>query len=137
MTNQEKKEQLVKLRLVDTRIDYLILEKRRWMERACHITPTLSGMPRGGGDPEKLSSIMDKFAEIEDEIDDRTREYIRLKKRIMRAIHRMPDQTLQELLILRYVHRCSWERISVELDYDFQGKNVYKLHGKALSMLDL
>jgi hypothetical protein len=137
MTNQEKKEQLQKLRTIDIRIDNLIDRKKKWMGRACNITSSLSGMPRGGGDADRMGSIIANIEKIEDKLEAETRAYIRQKSKMTKAIKAMSDSQLQALLTMRYIDGCTWERIAVELHYDIDGKNVYKLHGKALSMLQL
>lgn len=137
MTNQEKKEQLQKLKTIDIRIDNLIEQKRKWMDRACNITSSMSGMPSGGGDADRMGSILVNIENIVDKIDVETRAYIRQKNKVIKAVKAMPDPQLQALLTMRYIDGCTWERIAVELHYDIDGKNVFKLHGKALSMLKL
>lgn len=137
MTNQEKKAMLQKLKTIDIRIDNLIGQKRKWMDRACHVTSSLSGMPHSGGESDRIGSILASIEKIEAKIDTETKDYLRLKRKITKAIKAIPDPQLQALLAMRYIDGCTWERIAVELHYDIDGKNVYKLHGKALSMLQL
>ena len=69
MNSQEKKAWLRQCAALDRDIDRLILERSRWMARATRMVPTLSDMPRGGGERRSSEDIILRIAEIENEID--------------------------------------------------------------------
>ena len=60
-----------------------------------------------------------------------------LKKVKELALDRLEQDDLKVLLISRYISYKTWEKISVDMHYDVEGKNVYKMHGKAIALLKL
>ena len=53
---------------------------------------------------------------------------------IMRLIKRVPDERLQNLLILRYVDGLTWEAVAMQMNYEV--RQVHRLHGDALEQVN-
>ena len=52
----------------------------------------------------------------------------------MRLIKRVPDERLQNLLILRYVDGLTWEVVAAQMNYEV--RQVHRLHGDALEQVN-
>jgi NifB/MoaA-like Fe-S oxidoreductase len=135
MTSQEKIEFLGRYKTISRRIDQLLDERAEWRARATKITPTLSDMPKGGEQPNKIQMAVEKMTEIEKEVDIEIDAAQTTKSEIMAAIKAVSDETLRNVLELRYISGKKWEQIAVETNYDY--RYVLKLHGRALQMVEL
>lgn len=134
MNNQEKKEYLLSYQHLNQRINRLLLEQQQWRELATRVSPNLSGMPRGGGGggtQGAISKIVDLETEINAEID----KLVEKRKEIEHIIRAVEDSTLRTLLEYRYINGKKWEEIALMMGYDY--RYILKIHGKALSQLDL
>ncbi len=83
MTSQEKIEYLGRYKAISRRIDRLLEERAEWMARATKITPTLSDMPKGGEQPNKIQFAVEKIVEIENEINWCIDELVKIKASAM------------------------------------------------------
>lgn len=136
MTSAEKKKQLMRYRNNELEIERIVQEIERWKSIAYSITPSYSCSFGSGGD-NKMQSCIDKISELQSALIQQYQSRISLRYAIEQAIETVEDEGLKQLLKFRYIHAMSWERIAVKLNYDIDGKNVYKLHGKALTLLKL
>ena len=135
MTSQEKIDFLKRYAPINNRINRKIEEKSMWWSRATKITPTYSDMPKGGEQSNKIQSYIEKIEEIEKDIDSGIDELVKVKAEIEAAIKTVPDEKLKELLEYWYIDgKKPWE-ISRKMDYDVEGKNIYKMHRKAIDMV--
>ena len=101
MNSQEKKAWLRQCAALDRDIDRLILERSRWMARATRMVPTLSDMPRGGGERRSSEDIILRIAEIENEIDRKIDALLDQRAAVVEAITAVGDRQLREVLELR------------------------------------
>lgn len=97
---------LRELRSLQKRIDRL-RSKRAWLRsNAQNVTPSLSGMPSGGGDSDKLGSTVAQIADIDAEIGALTAEY-------NAHIKRLSSDVFEESCILLHIVRgMTWRRIA-------------------------
>ena len=135
MTSQEKIDFLKQYSAINKRIDRLLEERAEWMARATKITPTLSDMPKGGEQPNKIQMAVEKIVEIENEVDKEIDTAQITKAEIMAAIKMVNDENLRNVLELRYISGKTWEQIAVEMNYTY--RNVCYLHGKALNVVNI
>lgn len=133
MTSQEKIEFLGRYKTISRRIDRLLDERAEWLARATKITPTLSDMPKGGEQPNKIQLAVEKMAEIENEVNAEIDSAQKTKMEIMAAIKTVGNENLRNVLELRYISGKKWEQIAVEMNYDY--RYVLKLHGRALQIV--
>lgn len=77
-----------------------------------------------------LNAKLERLAELNRQIDERIDRLIEIKQEILTAINSVDDATYRTLLIQRYVNLKKWERIAIEMNYDYYW--VLKLHGRAL-----
>lgn len=112
MNSQEKKAWLRQCAALDCDIDRLILERSRWMARATRMVPTLSDMPRGGGERRSSEDIILRIAEIENEIDRKIDALLDQRAAVVEAITAVGDRQLREVLELRYLDGATFEEIA-------------------------
>ena len=134
MTNAEKKAILLEYQAIECRINRLLDEKQRWMEKATMITPTISDMPKGSG-TDKIQNAVCRIADIEADINREIDRQIDLRERIKTAICAIPDGRLRDLMKYRYIDGLTWEQIAVTMRLDYRW--VLRLHERALSELTI
>ena len=95
-----------------------------------------------GGEGEKVQSSNGNtterrfvnYAAYSETIDKRIDKLYAVKNEILTAINTVADNTLRELLILRYIKFYTWEEIAVKMGYTFQWAHV--LHKRALQNIE-
>lgn len=135
MTNQEKKVYLLRYRSADAEINDLLREKDRIMTRLTKCTASISGMPHGSSDADRLSDGVDKLIALDNEIDAKIDTLVAMRREIMRYISALGSDTQKRLLRLRYIDGMTWERIAVEMHYE--RRQINRIHGYALSALEM
>lgn len=100
---------LRELKSLQKRIDHLS-SKRAWLRsNAQNTTPSLSGMPSGGGDSDKLGSTVAQIADIDAEISALTAEY-------NAHLKRLSSDVFEEYCILLHIVRgMTWRRVAFEV----------------------
>lgn len=131
MTNQEKKAYLQKYRAADDEINDLLREKERIMSRLTRMTNSISGMPHGGGDSDKMTDGIAKVIELDAEIDRKVDALCDFRSEVCTNIETVGDANLRRVLMLRYISGKTWEQIAVEMERTYQW--VCILHGRALN----
>ena len=86
-------------------------------------------MPHGSGTSD-LSGYAARLDELLRELEAEKEMQMVTYREIRQQISMVPDPTEQEILSRRYLLEQRWEKISVEMNYDY--RYVLKLHGKAL-----
>ena len=132
MTSQEKKAWLGRYRQLDQRIGQLLEEISVWRERAQKTTPSHDGLPQTQGQ-DSLPSAVDMIVQLEKETNQEIHKLARLKKEIQSAIQTVEEPSLRLLLEYRYIHSLTWDQVAQRMNYDV--RQVYRLHGTALSKL--
>ena len=81
----------------------------------------------------KIGDLSDAIAALEgyaERVNAKWDEVIALRERAKELIARIIDWRCREVLTRRYLRGQSWERIAVDMEYDFRW--VIRLHGRAL-----
>lgn len=116
---------------IDREIDRLIDQREAERERILSITQKLTGdVVQTTKDPHKF----DRLAEYDAEIDRQIDELIKVKTEINRAIMKLEDGRLREILRARYLENKTFEEISVRIRYSY--KQTCRLHGRALLKME-
>jgi HAMP domain-containing protein len=92
---------------------------------------SLTGMPRGGSSD--WTQTADRLIELEQAVNARTRELVRWKLAAIDAIRQVEEPRLTEVLELYYIDGFTWEQVAQRMALDLRW--VYRLHGKALTMV--
>lgn len=123
------KEWLNRAQNIDLEIGRLLREKRKAWDRCLSITSRVNATcVSGTRDPHKY----DKLVEYENLIDQKVDELYEVKQEIQKAIYKVDDGALRELLQRRYIDGERWETIASEMNYSYRHVIMY-LHPKALS----
>lgn len=93
--------------------------------------PGLSG--GGGSGSDRLTAGMEKLIRLEEQASQLREEYAEVYFRVSDAISSVGNDTLEELLELRYLHYRKWEDIAHIMHYSL--RRVHQLHGRALEKL--
>lgn len=129
MNNEEKKQYLRRYQAAKKR------EKRIQEEieelRSSKTSPVglRDGMPHGSGTSD-LSGYAARLDALVRELEAEKEMQMVTYREIRQQIRMVSDATEQEILSRRYLLGQRWEKISVEMNYDY--RYVLKLHGKAL-----
>ena len=135
MTNQEKKAYLLRYRTADDEINDMLREKERIMSRLTRMTSSISGMPHGGGESDKLTDGVGKLVELDAEIDSKVGGLVALRREIEGHIAALDSDAQRRLLTLRYINGMTWERVAVEMGYE--RRQICRIHGYALMSLNV
>lgn len=126
------KEFLRRARDVDRRVDEATERVERiWARLEAGRMSSITGMPRGGsGD---WTETADRLIELEQAVNQRTRELARWKLAAIDAIRQVEEPRLAEVLELYYIDGFTWEQVAERMGLDQRW--VYRLHGRALLMV--
>lgn len=123
------KEFLRRARSVDRRVDEAQERVERLHARLeAGRMSSITGMPRGGSFD--WTQTADRLIELEQAVNARTRELVRLKLAAIDAIRAVEEPRLAEVLELYYIDGLTWEQVAQRMALDVRW--VYRLHGKAL-----
>lgn len=135
MNNQQKKEYLSQYRYAVKRAARTDAEIAQWRSVAEKVTPTLSGMPNGGGTGNRIENAVEQMDALREKLNDQMARCAQIRIAIDNAIGSVPDERLRYLLELRYVDGCTFEQIAVNMHYTW--RQVCNLHGNALRELKI
>lgn len=93
-------------------------------------TTTLSDMPKGGGEQDKLAATIAKIVDLKRGLHEEIEEYICLKKEAIRLIDSMDDGRHRLVLTHYYLNLKTWEETAVSMNYSY--RSVHYFHGQAL-----
>lgn len=123
------KEFLRRARSVDRRVDEAQERVERLRARLeSGRMSSVTGMPRGGGSD--WTQTADKLIELEQVVNQRTRELVRWKLAAIDAIRAVEEPRLAEVLELYYIDGLNWEQVAQRMD--LSDRHVKRLHGIAL-----
>lgn len=128
------KEFLRRARGIDRRVDEAMerVDRLRAKLEAGRMS-RITGMPRGGG--EDWTATADRLIELEQRVNARIRELVRVKQAAMEAIDRVGEARLREVLELYYLDGYSWDQVAERMAMDKRW--VFRLHGKALQRIEV
>ena len=133
--NQKKIEYLSRYRKLGKRIEQLSTERAMWLSRACKTTQTISDMPKAKNGAQGDSGELEKYVEIGEEITKELQKLHRMRREIRSIISTLQDDTLQTLMLYRYVNGMTFEEIAVRMHYSW--RQVCRKHGEALAKLKM
>ena len=133
--NQKKIEYLSRYRKLGKRIEQLSTERAMWLSRACKTTQTISDMPKAKNGAQGDSGEIAQYIEIGEEITRELRNLHRLRREIRTVIAALEDDTLQALMLYRYIDGMTFEEIAVKMNFSWRW--TITLHGRALEKLSL
>lgn len=126
------KEFLRRARAVDRRVDEAQERVERLRARLEDgRMSAVTGMPRGGSSD--WTQTADRLIELEQAVNERTRELVRWKLAAIDAIRAVEEPRLAEVLELYYIDGFTWEQVAQRMGLDLRW--VYRLHGRALTMV--
>ena len=131
MTNQEKKDYLIRYRDNEREIRRLQNEIQRWKDSAYITSVKYTGAGGGTDGQDKLQVNVERLVRLQNRLTAQMRARIQLRDEIEDAIESVPDDRLQLLLRYRYIEGWTFEQIAVELNYSW--RQICNLHGKALN----
>lgn len=132
MTNQEKIAYLKQYGYALRKENRLREEIAMWRSRAEKVTPSMSGMPGGGGDGSApFVNAVDQICKLEAMLCAQMMAMAQLREDIEQAVEAVRDDRLREVLELYYIRNLTWEQVADTLHYGC--RHVYKLHAQALS----
>lgn len=124
------KEFLRRARSVDRRVDEAQERVQRLRARLeSGRLSSVTGMPRGGASD--WTETADRLIELEQAVNQRTRELVRWKLAAIDAIRAVEEPRLAEVLELYYIDGMTWEQVAQRMALDLRW--VYRLHGRALT----
>lgn len=129
MNNEEKKQYLRRYQAAKRRAEMIQEEIEELRSSKTSPVGLGDGMPRGSGTSD-LSGYAARLDELLRELEAEKEMQMVTYREIRQQIGMVPDPTEQEILSRRYLLEQRWEKISVEMNYDY--RYVLKLHGKAL-----
>lgn len=133
--NQKKIEYLSRYQKLGKRIEQLCAERAMWLSRACKTTQTISDMPKAKNGAQGNSGEVAQYIEIGEEITRELRNLHRLRREIRTVIAALEDDTLQALMLYRYIDGMTFEEIAVKMNFSWRW--TITLHGRALEKLSL
>ena len=128
--NEEKKRylrQYVEAKRRETRLLAQIEELRNMK---MFPSTKMDGMPKGNGHND-LSGYMATLDGYLIDLERERQKAIQTHKTIHAAVKSVPNATEQEILERRYLMGQGWEKIAVEMNYDYRW--TLRLHGRALA----
>lgn len=137
MTNREKVARLQRYRLMGREIMRLREELAQWRSWAEGGAVRYQGEAAGGAAVDRVQSGAERIDRLERQLEEKLCRLLAQREQLEGAIDRVSEDRLRLLLRYRYLNGWTWERIAVELNYDIEGRNVHKLHGKALDYIKL
>jgi len=136
MTYNEKKRFLESYISSVRRIKGLQRELEEWQTIATNITQKLRDIPiRSSNSGNKIEDCALRIADIENQLIEEIEEAEFNKVQVQDAVNRIKDSRRREIIELRYVHGCSVNMISYELDKDCE--NIYKIIRRTIKNMQL
>lgn len=129
MNNEEKKQYLRRYQTAKRRVALIQEEIEELRSSKTSPVGLGDGMPHGSGTSD-LSGYAARLDELLRDLEAEREMQMVTYREIRQQIRMVSDATEQEILSRRYLLEQRWEKISVEMNYDY--RYVLKLHGKAL-----
>lgn len=83
--------------------------------------------------PDRIGDLIDKLSDLRREYIEQAHEFLDITAEVRRLIDGVTDPRYHELLCRRYLFNQRWERIAVDMGYDF--RYLLKLHHRALEQV--
>lgn len=101
-----------------------IEQQRSWQrDRMLNITQHLTGMPRGGGLPKGLDEAFALLSELDDEHEQRCKDYVRQLKTAQKILNGIESRSMRAFVTMKYVMDVPDTEIRRELNLTRTGFN--------------
>ena len=128
---------LEQVKWLDERIDAKLAEREQLLDIATKVTPSLDGMPHGGGVTDKVGNIAVKLTALAEETNALVDQYVDHRQAVIRALETLPNDEYTAMH-KHYVLGKSWEDVACEMGKSRQMVWNYKVGAlKKLSALDM
>ncbi len=124
------KEYLSQLKLLDLKINHRIRQRDELKEIMYSIPAVNTENERVSGGVKRNYNKVDKYADMEKEIDKMIDEFVFIKHKIIGEIHQLTRPLFVDVLYKKYVEFKRLEIVAVELDKSYQ--YIVEVHGYAL-----
>ena len=94
------------------------------------VTPTLSDMPKGTPNPQKMAHVVEAIADFSHEIAQDTIPLIDMQRKIQATINKIKRQDYRTVLELYYLNGYRWDDVARKMNYS--ERQIYYIHGEAL-----
>ena len=132
VTISDKKALLQQYQNIEKEIRRQREEYLRIMTAATHITPELTGMPKGeNGD--RIAEAAERLSEISEKLAEEIGKLCRTRYRLLRMIGSVKDARLRLLLNFRYIDGLPLTKVAEKMNYSYI--QTIRMHGKALEMI--
>ncbi len=133
--NKAKIEYLERYKLLEKEVARLCDEYARWTERATVLSPTITDMPKGGGQSDPVQRAVIAMCDLGADIGKKMDTLSRVRCEIECALQSIEDGTLRLLMEYRYLNGMTWEEVAVKMNYNYRW--VLRLHGRALAAMEI
>lgn len=130
MTAGEKKQELMRYRLLIQRIERKKQERQRWLDIGTKTTPVYSDMPKSTNAENKVEQAGMERAQIAVELAQEICELASAKRKIEQDIRGIEDDKQRLILEKHYIDGQTFEQIAE--DMDFSERQIRRLHLKAI-----
>lgn len=132
--NEEKKRYLQQYREAKKKVRRISEQISELRSQKMFPAAVGDGMPKGNGHSD-FSGYVAKLDTLIRQLEQEREQAVKQYAEIYMQIHKVQDETEREVLIRRYLLGEAWERIAVNMDYDY--RYVLKIHGKALKKFEI
>lgn len=128
------KEYLSQLKILDIKINQRLRQKEELKEIMYSIPAVNTENERVSGGVKRNYNKVDKYTDMEREIDKIIDQFVDLKHKIVGEIQLLNNPLFMDILYKRYVEFKGLELISVEMCYNYN--YIRRMHGIALKKFD-
>ena len=121
-------EWLEQIKWLDERINAKLAEREQLMALATKVTPSMDGMPHGGGVTDKVGNIAVKLTTLAEETNALVDQYVDQRREVIKALEQLPNNEYT-VLHKHYVQFRTWESIADEMDISAMTVWRYKVSG--------
>lgn len=133
MSNDEVKKFLLRAWNVNHEREEDFERIQRLRSQLTKVTTSYSGTPGGGGNNDKLGTMIAMIASMEADYRNHMAEYYTAVKEIETVINTLSSRSHRRVLKMRYLDFYKWEDIAAKMSYDI--RHVTRLHHEALEEL--
>lgn len=134
MSNDEKKQYLRRYLEAKRRASILQMQIEQLREDASSVSVNLDGMPHGNSHSD-LSGYAAKLDLLLQKLEAEREEQVILYQEIKNEIDQMENTVDREILTRRYLLGQTWEKIAVEMNYEY--RYLLRLHGRSLELFNI
>ena len=134
MKNDEKKQYLRRYLEAKRRAAILQTQIAQLREDASSVSVNLDGMPHGNRHSD-LSGYAAKLDMLLRKLEAEQEEQMFLYQEIKNSVDRVENAVDREILTRRYLLGQTWEKIAVEMNYEY--RYLLRLHGRSLELFSI